>query len=184
MTCQRRMDQDTILKAWNYAAATHEGQRVPGTGYPYINHLGSVAMEAMAAVIENPAIENPGLLIVCAILHDILEDTAGTYEDIAQRFGRAVADGVAALTKNTALPDKAEQMKDSLLRILEQPKEIWMVKLCDRITNLQPPPPDWSPEKIGVYRQEAQLILETLGPADAMLERRLRMKIDGYGLGL
>lgn len=184
MTCQTRMDQDTIVKAWNYAAAAHEGQRVPGTGYPYINHLGSVAMEAMGSVIENPAIENPGLLIVCAILHDILEDTAGTYEDIAQRFGRAVADGVAALTKNTALPDKVEQMKDSLSRILEQPKEIWRVKLCDRITNLQPPPPDWSLEKIAAYRQEAQLILETLGPADAMLERRLRMKIDGYGSGL
>lgn len=184
MTCQTRIDQDMILKAWNYASAAHEGQRVPGTGFPYINHVGSVVMEAMGAVILNPAIENPGLLLVCAILHDILEDTEETCQDIEQLFGRAVADGVAALTKNTALPDKREQMKDSLLRILEQPKEIWMVKLCDRITNLQPPPADWSSEKIVAYRQEALRILESLGPADVYLERRLRMKIDAYGAGL
>lgn len=177
-------DQDMILNAWNYATAAHNGQRVPGTDFPYINHVGSVAMEAMSAVIHNPDMENPGLLIVCAILHDIIEDTEGTYEDITQRFGKAVADGVAALTKNTALPDKEAQMKDSITRILKQPKAVWMVKLCDRITNLQPPPSYWSAEKIAAYRDEAVFILESLGGANAYLEQRLRMKIEGYGLGL
>jgi (p)ppGpp synthase/HD superfamily hydrolase len=174
-------DQGNILNAWNYATVAHNGQCVPGTDYPYINHVGSVAMEAMAAVIQNPEMEDPELLILCAILHDIIEDTEGTYEDIEQRFGRSVADGVAALTKNTTLPGKESQMKDSIERIRKHPKEVWMVKLCDRITNLQAPPSYWSAEKIIAYRDEAVLILEFLGAADAYLGKRLRMKIDGYG---
>jgi GTP diphosphokinase / guanosine-3',5'-bis(diphosphate) 3'-diphosphatase len=53
----------------------------------------------------------------CALFHDSIEDTNTSYNDIKNDFGKEVADGVLALTKNFDLPTKSEQMKDSLQRI-------------------------------------------------------------------
>ena len=57
-----------------------------------------------------------------------------------------------------------------------------MVKLADRITNLQPPPSYWTKDKIEKYRAEAIEILDALGEASGFLFSRLREKIDGYGV--
>lgn len=72
-------------------------------------------------------------------------------------------------------------MLDSLERIKLQPKEVWCVKIADRITNLQPPPKHWTMEKKINYREEAKLILKSLRGANAFLERRLKRKIAEYG---
>ncbi len=169
---------DIYIKAWNYASKAHNGQLVPSSDIPYINHIGLVAMEAMA-VIANGGVENPDLLIQCALLHDTIEDTEITYSDIKNEFGVAVADGVLALTKNSELP-KPKRMLDSLARIKLQPVEISMVKLADRITNLQPPPKHWEKSKILNYRDEARLILEKSGEACSFLAERLGVKIAEY----
>jgi (p)ppGpp synthase/HD superfamily hydrolase len=55
-----------------------------------------------------------------------------------------------------------------------------MVKLSDRITNLQPPPRHWSKEKTRTYRSEAILILDKLGDANRYLAERLKTKIAEY----
>jgi len=99
---------------------------------------------------------------------------------VAQEFGAAVADGVRALSKDPALP-KPEAMADSLRRIRQQPVEVWMVKLADRINNLQRPPEYWAAEKIYAYQAEAEKILQALGAASPFLAARLREKIDAYG---
>jgi GTP diphosphokinase / guanosine-3',5'-bis(diphosphate) 3'-diphosphatase len=65
-------------------------------------------------------------------------------------------------------------------RIKQQPREIWMVKLADRITNLQPPPDHWDDRMIKRYRKGAELIYRELGVASAYLGKRLSVKIDGY----
>ena len=52
--------------------------------------------------------------------------------------------------------------------------------MADRITNLQPPPHYWTKEKINNYREEAQLILDTLGSANEYLAQRLADKIENY----
>lgn len=72
-------------------------------------------------------------------------------------------------------------MADSLARIRQQPLAVSMVKLADRITNLQPPPAHWDAAKIADYRAEAGTILEALDDADGWLAARLRGKIEGYG---
>ena len=172
-------DQDKYLEAWNFASVIHNGQKIPSSDIPYINHLGLVAMEAMAT-IANQNISNPNLFVLCALLHDSIEDTSTTYEDIKRIFGCDVSDGVLSLTKNTDIPSKTEQMKDSISRIKMQPKAVWMVKLCDRITNLQPPPKHWDKEKIANYKHEANFILSELGEANQFLAERLRMKIHEY----
>ena len=173
-------NQDKYQEAWNFASHMHNGQKVPGSDIPYINHIGLVAMEA-TAIVAHEDIGNPNLLVVCALLHDAIEDTSATYEDIEDNFGMEIADGVLALTKNTKLPSKSERMKDSINRIKMQPREVWMVKLCDRITNLQPPPAHWGKVKIGAYQSEARLILEQLGEASPYLMKRLAEKISHYG---
>jgi len=135
-------------------------------------------MEVIAALnVED--VDNPDFAIQCALLHDIIEDQDYEYEEVNKNFGKKVADGVLALTKNNKL-EESKQMKDSLERIKQQPREIWMVKLADRITNLQKPPKHWNQEKILRYREEACDIWKNLKEASPFLALRLREKIDVY----
>ena len=136
---------DTTPKALRFAAQAHEGQLVPGSPLPYIVHPVLVCMEVMAALRLGPEYDGE-LAVSCALLHDVLEDTPVSFETLQTEFGTAVAAGVLALSKDPALP-KDQQLPDSLKRIREQPGEIWLVKLADRISNLAPPPVYWS--KIG-----------------------------------
>ena len=173
-----KWSQDLYIKAYNYAAKNHLYQFVPGTWLPYIVHLSLVSMEIMAALSTGIKI-NGDLAVQCALLHDILEDTPRTYDQVKDMFGADVAGGVQALTKDSKVP-KDDQMKDSLNRIKNQPKEIWMVKMADRITNLQPPPSHWNNEKIKKYRNEANQIYNSLKDADEYLALRLKNKIEVY----
>jgi (p)ppGpp synthase/HD superfamily hydrolase len=173
-----RWSQDTYIRTYRFAAHAHRWQKVPGTSLPYIMHLSFVAMEILAvAAVED--IRDADLALQCALLHDTLEDTRTRYEILQEQFGRAVADGVLALTLNKRL-SRTAQMPDCLERIRVQRHEIWMVKLADRITNLQPPPPHWSVSRIQDYHQESQDILEALGAGSVFLAKRLRSKIAEY----
>jgi len=182
--------QDIYIDAYKFAAEAHwnskEQQDVPGTDIPYLMHFSFVAMEVIAALEKESGLDG-NLAIQCALLHDTIEDTDITYEQLVEKFGVDVADGVLALTKDKSvgagLPEqqrKERQMADSLERIRKQPKEIWMVKMADRITNLQPPPSYWTPEKIIRYREEACEIHEALNNGNQYLSNRLKEKIEGY----
>jgi (p)ppGpp synthase/HD superfamily hydrolase len=171
--------RDLYMRAWHFAAARHHGQKVPGSELPYITHVGAVAMEVLATLALDD-VADPDLAIACALLHDTVEDTPTTAEELATAFGAAVAAGVVALSKDKHLP-KAEQMADSLRRIQAQPREIWLVKLADRAVNMEPAPATWSMEKRRAYQQQANTILDQLGGASATLAARLREKIARYG---
>lgn len=171
--------QEIYVSAYQFAARAHVGQNVPGTDISYIQHLSFVSMEVIAALREDTHKRDENLAIQCALLHDVVEDTKVTQHEVETRFGSAVAQGVQALTKDKTRP-KAEQMDDSLARIVQQPHEIWMVKLADRISNLLPPPAHWDQTKRRYYHQEAQLILKTLGPASPSLSKRLQERINAY----
>ncbi|MCL9806890.1 HD domain-containing protein [Flavobacterium amniphilum] len=168
--------QDTL----KFAAGKHaeNNQTIPGTNLPYVVHLSNVAMEILIASQET---EQFGIefAIQVALLHDTLEDTNTTFEELTETFSLEVANAVSALTKRNDIP-KAEKMKDSLKRIKELSKEVGAVKLADRITNLQSPPSHWSFEKRLEYQKEAIQILEELKGANTYLENRLKAKIDEY----
>lgn len=168
--------QDSYLAALAFAAKAHQGQTIPGSDLPYVIHVVQVCMEVMAVSVE---MAHPDLAIQCALLHDTLEDTPTTFAQLEEVFGSNVAGGVQALTKNANLT-KDQAMLDSLQRIQTQPKEIWVVKLADRITNLQAPPDYWTKEKISAYRTEAEIILRELSPASPYLAQRLAKKIEAY----
>lgn len=175
---------DAYQQAWRFAAEAHHGQKFPGTELPYIVHVSTVTAElchALAArLARNTPVAQPDLAMQCALLHDTVEDTAVTREQIATHFGEPIAAGVAALSKDPSVGDKPAQMRDSLARIREQPHEVWMVKLADRITNLQGPPHYWKPEKIRRYHGEAQDIHAALAEACPVLGARLQAKIEAY----
>ena len=58
---------DKYTQAWTFASRAHQGQLVPRADIPYINHLGNVAMEAMTAIAHSQAIQDPDLLVQCAL---------------------------------------------------------------------------------------------------------------------
>ncbi|MDX1653693.1 MAG: HD domain-containing protein [Candidatus Competibacteraceae bacterium] len=170
--------QDLYQQGLAFAARAHTHQRLPGSRLPYILHVAQVAAEVAAILVVEPDLDG-NLALGCALLHDVLEDTAVTRAELEACFGEAIAAGVVALSKDPNLP-KQKAMADSLNRIRQQPREVWLVKLADRITNLQLPPKHWSADKVRGYRSEAQLILEQLGEASPLLAERLREKIAGY----
>ena len=170
--------QQTIL----YAAAKHQAvkQRLPGTeNLPYVIHLSDVAMEILIAS-QHTENFNTKLAVQAALLHDVVEDTDTALEELRLIYGEEVTDAVSALTKNDELTTKEEQMADSLKRIQSQPKEVWAVKLADRITNLQKPPSKWTKQRKINYHAEAQMILDALGEGNAYLASRLATKITEY----
>lgn len=174
----QRWSVDLYRRAVIFAAEAHRGQLVPGSERPYVTHPVEVAAEVIAALAVEPAVY-PDLAVLCALLHDTIEDTSTTAAQIEALFGAEVARGVSALSKDAALP-KDERMKDSLRRIQREPREVWLVKLADRTVNLAEPPARWSREKVLGYAEEARVILAELGAASAHLSARLQAKIEAY----
>lgn len=180
---QQNWSIDEIQEIWQLASKLHDGQKYGGANegeqIEYINHIGSVAFEILNA-INNGEIKDSALAIKCAILHDSIEDTPVSYNKVHELFGKAVADGVLALSKNDKIEDRLEKMLDSLKRIKEQPKEIWAVKLADRITNLYQPPYYWKDDKKLAYIEEAKIIHRELKDGNKYLADRLEIKIKEY----
>lgn len=174
---------DDLQEAWQLATKMHDGQKYGGANQgehiEYLNHIGSVAFEVLAATMVEKGM-NVDLAMKCALLHDTLEDSTLTYEEVLTKFGKPVADGVQALTKSKAIKDKAGKMADSLARIKTQPREVWAVKMADRICNLYAPPFYWDNEKKRAYAEEARLIYDELKTANEYLAGRLEKKIVEY----
>jgi (p)ppGpp synthase/HD superfamily hydrolase len=172
-------NQELLKRALDFAAKAHGEQKVPGSGVPYVVHLVKVATEVLrASEAEDFDVD---LALACALLHDTVEDAHVTPHALEVAFGVSVAQGVSALSKDERLP-KAQRMDDSLARIRAQPKAVWLVKLADRITNLEPPPPDWTLEKRKAYLEEAHRILAGLRAASPFLAARLEEKVRAYQL--
>lgn len=172
--------QTLYQKALLFAANKHTEakQLLTGTQLPYIVHLSNVAMEILVTSQHSENFDI-NFAIQIALLHDTIEDTATTFNDIQTHFNKEIAEAVLALTKNEDL-EKKEQMIDSLNRIKKLKKEVAAVKLADRITNLQSPSKQWNKDKIKSYHSEALLILETLSGTNKYLENRLQAKIEDY----
>ena len=96
------MDNDVVKlsQAADYAARQHSAQRRKGaSAEPYINHLTEVA-----AMLAEATGGSDAVLVMGGLLHDTLEDTDATYEDLVTRFGPEVAALVAEVTDDKSLP--------------------------------------------------------------------------------
>jgi guanosine-3',5'-bis(diphosphate) 3'-pyrophosphohydrolase len=123
-----------MLPSWqqaiSFAARAHRHQLRRDGRTPYAAHVVRVAM-AISQVFEC----RDETTITVAILHDVIEDTTTDYDDIASRFGEEVARGVAALTKNMALPEKKREA-DYDHRLEQGSWRVRLVKLADVYDNL------------------------------------------------
>lgn len=178
-----RFDPEVYKRAITVAGKWHRGQKVPGSNLPYLVHVAKVAMEVIAATEGVKGVDRD-LAVACAVLHDTIEDAEpddqpAVRAEILAGFGREVLAGVEALTKDEAVP-KPVRMADSLRRIREQPREVWIVELADRITNLEPPPRDWDVDRKRQYLSEAKEILDALEEASPALRTRFEAKLGEY----
>lgn len=175
------METQTLYQeAIVFATTKHleKEQIVPGTNLPYVVHLSNVAMEVIIAAINSENF-NLNFAVQVALLHDIIEDTSTKLEELENKFGIDIAQAVLALTKNKDLA-KEHQMMDCLSRIRNMQPEVWAVKLADRITNLQSPPPHWNKQKRIEYQDESKTILTELNSGNIFLAKRLEGKIVDY----
>ena len=126
-----------VRDAFDMAARSHEGT-VRKSGEPYIFHPLEVAQIAVGELGLGPT------SAVCALLHDVVEDTEVTLEDIEHRFGGEVAAIIDGLTKISTVFDnvdkehsiQAENFKKMLLTLGEDLRVI-LIKLCDRLHNMR-----------------------------------------------
>ena len=128
------LDVDRLHQAFTFAYESHEGQKRK-SGEPYIIHPIAVA-EIVAELELDPD------SIIAAILHDVIEDTAATYEDIAHRFGEPVAilvEGVTKLTRMQYVTKEEEQMENlrKMLMAMSRDIRVILIKICDRLHNMR-----------------------------------------------
>jgi (p)ppGpp synthase/HD superfamily hydrolase len=121
-----------ISEAADVAARRHSGMARKGRGNePYINHLAEVA-NLLATVTDGADAE----LVAAAWLHDTIEDTEITREELAQKFGGRVADLVAEVTDDMSLPKQQRQLK----QIEDAPHKspgAKLIKVADKISNIR-----------------------------------------------
>jgi (p)ppGpp synthase/HD superfamily hydrolase len=128
------MNDELIEKAKRFATQKHKGQ-FRANGEPYVNHPLRVA----EIVKKFKKSKNITELIIAAILHDTIEDTDATYEEIKEHFGKLVADLVMGLTSDEAKLKKygkdiylATKLADSE----EYSNWTLVIKLSDRLDNI------------------------------------------------
>ena len=173
-------NEELFTKTMLFAIDKHKNQvmKYP-ENMPYSAHIFGVTERLINNAIKDEQDFDWNLAIQVALLHDTLEDTDTSYDELVDNFVRQVADGVLAVTKNDNLP-KEMQMKDCIVRIKKQPKEIAMVKLADRLFNMRERLPIWSKEKQEAYKKEAIMICDELGFASENLSKALKEAIENY----
>ena len=157
-------DDKIFRETLYFALKAHGNQKMKGNdNLPYSAHFVPVMMNAVKYSLNETDIDR-NYLIQLALLHDVIEDTSYTYNDIKNKFGEKVADGVLALSRDENIK-KDLQIKDCIKRIKANPKEVAIVKLADRLYNVRGRVLSWSLEKQELYKIEAEFIKNELGYA-------------------
>lgn len=165
------MDESTgaLLHALQFSAERHKNQRRKGAeASPYINHLIHVA-EILWTVGEVRDVT----LLVASILHDTLEDTDATPEEIRTQFGEEVLALVIEVTDDRSLPQKERKQLQVETAPHKTPKAK-LLKIADKISNVQDiitsPPKDWSLERKQEYLLWTERVVAGLRGVNTTLE--------------
>ena len=130
-----KIDTGIVDKAVQYAVEKHSGDTRKGTKIPYIVH----PMEAAAIVA---GITNDQELIAAAVLHDTVEDTDATREELEELFGKRVADLVAAESEDKRKDLPAEETweirkKETIDGLEQEGHEARLLALADKLSNIR-----------------------------------------------
>jgi GTP diphosphokinase / guanosine-3',5'-bis(diphosphate) 3'-diphosphatase len=162
-------DLKLLLKALDFASRKHTDQRRKDKdSSPYINHP-----IAVANVLCNEGHVTDVETICGALLHDTIEDTATTPNELAQEFGLAIRDIVLEVTDDKTLP-KAERKRLQITHAAHASPKAKLVKLADKIANLRDlvssPPADWNSERRTQYFDWAMQVVNQIRGAHPELE--------------
>lgn len=128
------LNTQKLFDAFTYADSEHHGQ-LRKSGEPYIIHP-----LAVADIVADLGLDVDS--VVAALLHDCIEDTNATHDDIAKRFGVPVAElveGVTKLTRVQYVSKEEEQMENlrKMLMAMAHDIRVILIKICDRLHNMR-----------------------------------------------
>ena len=158
-----------ILAAIAFSAHKHRDQRRKDqAASPYINHP-----IALANVLANEAGIDDERVLIAAILHDTIEDTETTEQELVREFGKEIADIVMEVTDDKTLA-KAERKQLQIEHAGSISRRAKLVKLADKISNLRDiansPPSDWSLARKQEYFDWAKAVVDGLRGVHPALE--------------
>ena len=163
------MSNQLILKAARFAAHKHRNQRRKDEERtPYINHPISVAK----IISEIGNVEDPEVL-AAALLHDTLEDTKTTPEELIDNFGERVCNLVQEVSDDKTLP-KLERKQRQIDHAKEISEGAALIKLGDKISNVtditNTPPTDWDSNRRLEYFEWAEKVINNCPKVNEKLE--------------
>lgn len=129
-----------VLEAIKFSNEKHKGQVRDGSGDPYITH--PIAVSYIVAAYKQSAVLM--YLLCAAILHDTLEDTKTTYEELEAKFGVLVASLVQELTDDPAEKARLGKLEYQKQKVLKLTSYALLLKLCDRLHNVSDKPTEKS----------------------------------------
>jgi (p)ppGpp synthase/HD superfamily hydrolase len=158
-----------LSRAWHFAAERHVNQRRKGaTQEPYVNHLAEVADLVAQATDGGDA-----NLVAAAVLHDSLEDTATSRQELETLFGKDVAELVAEVTDDRSLPRERRKALQ-IERAPHKSDRAKILKLADKTSNLrsmvESPPVDWDPARCEAYLSWAIMVAAGLRGVNPTIE--------------
>lgn len=155
-------DKDLVIKAHDYAKEKHDGQ-FRSSGEPYYTHP-----VAVAQILADMRMDVT--TIVTAILHDTVEDTDATFEDLEEKFSKTVSDLVNGVSKLTRIESQTLEGKQAenfrkLLLAMSEDIRVLLVKLADRLHNMR------TIEGFSKIEKRRRIALETLEIFAPLAER-------------
>lgn len=164
------MSYSSILKTIAFAAEKHRNQRRKDKeASPYINHPISVA-----TVLSSEGNVDDESLLLAAILHDTVEDTETTFEELVNEFGHEVADVVREVTDDKTLP-KAMRKELQIKHAPHVSPRAKQLKMADKICNirdiLKSPPEDWSLDRKHEYLEWTNKVVDGCRGINPCLEK-------------
>ena len=167
------LNPEKLNKAYQYAVKAHENQK-RASGDPYSNHP-----IAVASILSD--LELDSATIVTGLLHDTIEDTQATYENIKKEFGQEIADLVEGVTKISVFENQANSSSKAenfrkLILATSKDIRVLLVKLADRLHNMRTID---AISKIEKKERIAKETMEIYGPlADRMGMHRIRDELE------
>ena len=164
-----KSDMQLVLSAASFAATRHTTQRrKDAAASPYINHP-----LALGDILASEGGVEDAEVIAAALLHDTVEDTETSIEELVTLFGERVASMVAEVTDDKSL-DSAERKRLQIVKAASKSPGAKLVKLADKIANLRDlasaPPADWSDERRLGYFEWARNVIYGLRGSSTSLE--------------
>ena len=164
------LDLPLLFKALRFAAAHHRDDRRKGEdASPYINHPIAVAAELVDVGVADPEV------LAAALLHDTVEDTLATTEDLEREFGLRVRDLVEAVTDEQGLPSRERKR----LQVVHAPgldPDAQLIKIADKTCNAHDvghaPAAGWSLERRREYLDWTERVVAGCRGVSVVLEAR------------